>query len=126
MLKIIDYSSTFKISIHHQKETAMALYETTYFSNQKTQTNMASYRPKINEKLSELRRLTSFGGYESVSSGVARGAIKGACGNPHTGNNAVYETSIGGQWRIFFAQGHSGGVVALMIGHLQGNVLQQP
>jgi len=104
----------------------MALYETTYFSRQKGQQNMLSYCAKINERLTELRQVSGFGGYESVSSGVARGAIKGACSNPSTANNSVYEVGIGGQWRIFFAQGYSGGVVVLMIGHLQGNVLQQP
>src|ERR1043165_9364370 len=97
---------TFPGTINGSFPKIMALYETTFFSRQKTQQNMLSYRAKINEKLTELRQIAGFGGYESVSSGVARGAIKGACGNPNTGNNAVYETSIGGQWRIFFAQGH--------------------
>ena len=53
-------------------------------------------------------------------------AIRAACGNPKTANTHVYEIGISGHWRIFFAQGVAGGIVILMVGHLEGNVVEQP
>jgi hypothetical protein len=105
----------------------MALYETTFFSQQKSRVlALAALRPKINEQLSRLKTLSAFGGETPVVSTTAKNAITGACGNPQTANAHVYETGISGHWRIFFAQGVSGGVVALCVGHLNGNTLQLP
>ena len=105
----------------------MALYETTYFSRQKTQAAaLVALRPAINARLSALRQLAGFGGEVPVVSFAAKTAIKNTCGNPRTANTHVYETGISGHWRIFFAQAYSGGVVVLMVGHLEGNALEQP
>ncbi|HET7774465.1 MAG TPA: hypothetical protein VFK82_11630 [Burkholderiaceae bacterium] len=105
----------------------MALYETTFFSRQKTQSMaLQPLRSKINEQLARLRSVVAFGGETPIVSMQAKTAIRAACGNPHTANLHVYETPISGHWRIFFAQGQSGGVVVLGVGHLNGNVLEQP
>jgi len=105
----------------------MALYETTYFSQQKSRSQaLQALRAKINEQLSRLRMLTVFAGETAVVSAAAKTAIRNACGNPHTANTHVYETGISGHWRIFFAQGVSGGVVVLCVGHLDDNTLEQP
>ncbi|MBI5259177.1 MAG: hypothetical protein HY855_21920 [Burkholderiales bacterium] len=105
----------------------MALYETTKFSQQKSRSAaLAALRNAINARLAELRQLTVFNGQTPIVSNAARGAIRNACGNPQTANNVVYETPISGHWRIFFAQGFSNGVVVLMVGHLNGNTLEQP
>ncbi len=105
----------------------MALYETTKFSQQKAHcAALAGLRSAINARLADLRGLMVFQGQTPIVSNAARGAIRNACGNPHTANNVVYETPISGHWRIFFAQGHSNGVVVLMVGHLNGNTLEQP
>lgn len=90
----------------------MALYETTFFSRQKTRClALAPLRPAINARLAELRGIVGFGGYAPIVSTATKNAIRAACGNPHTANTHVFEVGISGHWRIFFAQGHSGGVV---------------
>lgn len=105
----------------------MALYETTKFSQQKSRSQaLQAYRATINNRLSTLRQLQNFQGQTVVVSLAARNAIRGACGNPNTANNYVYETPIGGHWRIFFAQAWSGGVIVLGVGHLDGNDLEEP
>lgn len=105
----------------------MALYETTKFSQQKSRSlALKAFRPAINDRLATLRHLANFQGQTTVVSNAAKNAIKGACGNPSTANTHVYEIGIGGHWRIFFAQAYSGGVIALMFGHLNGNTLEQP
>lgn len=105
----------------------MALYESTFFSQQKSRSlALGALRPKINEQLSRLKNLKAFGGETAIVSTQAKTAIKNACGNPHTANAHVYETGISGHWRIFFGQGHSGGVVVFGVGHLNGNVLELP
>ena len=103
------------------------MYVTTKFSRQKSR-NLAlqQYRPTINDRLAALRHLAHFEGQTPVASTAAKDAIKTACGNPSTADAHVYEIGIGGHWRIFFAQGHSGGVLALMVGHLDGSTLKEP
>jgi hypothetical protein len=105
----------------------MALYETTYFSRQKSHSlALQALRPKINEQLSRLKAGVAFGGETPIVSTAAKTAIKRECGDPSTANTHVYETGISGHWRIFFAQGVSGGVVVLCVGHLNGNTLELP
>jgi hypothetical protein len=104
----------------------MTLYETTYFSQQKSHSlALAPLRAAINSRLSDLRGLTQFAGQTPVVSAAARTAILGAAGNPTTLNNHVYEIPISGHWRIFFAQSRAG-VIVLGVGHLNGNTLEQP
>jgi len=104
----------------------MTLYETTHFSQQKTQCQaLAQLRAAINARLSDLRQLVQFAGQTPVVSAAARTAILGAAGNPATANNHIYETPISGHWRIFFAQSRAG-VIVLGVGHLNGNALEEP
>lgn len=108
----------------------MNVYETTFFSRQKTRSlALAALRAAINAVLVAFRATPAgagFGGYAPVVSAAAKTAIRAACGNPQTANTHVYEIGISGHWRIFFAQGVSGGIVVLMVGHLNGNVVEQP
>ena len=106
----------------------MAIYETTKFSQQKSHSQaLLLLRAKINEQTSVLRGLTSFQGQTAIQSLDARNKIIAAAGKPHMANAHVYEVPVSGHWRIFFGQATSGGVIALMFGHLTpANVLQQP
>lgn len=103
------------------------MYETTKFSRQKSRSlALQQYRPAINDRLATLRHLADFDEQTRVTSPAARTAIKTACGNPYTADTQMYEVGIGGCWRIFFAQASRGGVLALMVGHLDGCTLEEP
>ena len=105
----------------------MVLYETTFFSRQKTRSAaLTALRPAINARLSELRAAAALPGYVAIVSAAIKAKIRAACGNPHTTSTHVWELPISGHWRIFIGQGLGGSVVILMVGHLEGNVVEQP
>ncbi len=105
----------------------MVLYETTFFSRQKTRSAaLTALRPAINARLSALRAAAVLAGYAPIASAATKANIRAACGNPHTTSTHVWELPISGHWRIFIGQGLGGSVVILMVGHLEGNVVEQP
>lgn len=80
----------------------MNLYKTTKFTNQTVHSvSLGQHLATINTRVSDLRQLASFQGQTTVSAHMARNAVKQASGNPRTANGYVYETPIGGYWRIF-------------------------
>ena len=105
----------------------MRVYQFSKFSNQVSQSlALAAYRPAINQRLRDLAGLVNFGGQTIVVSAAAKTSILQAAGSNMTNATHIYEIGIGGHWRIFFAPSPGGSIIALLIGHLQGNVLQEP
>ena len=105
----------------------MVLYETTFFSRQKTRSAaLTALRPAINARLSELRAAPALPGYVAIASAAIKAKIRAACGSPRTTSTHIWELPISGHWRIFIGQGLGGSVVILMVGHLNGNVVEQP
>ena len=106
----------------------MPVYEFTTFSQQVSQSQaLQAYRNAINAALQNLKALVNFQGQTIVQSTQAKQAILTACGSNMTTATHIYETPIGGQWRIFWAPSTNNTIMALMIGHLtNNNTLQQP
>ncbi len=106
----------------------MQVYKFTKFTQQVSQSQaLVQYRNAINAAIQTLEGLVNFNGQTIIVSTQAKQRILNACGSTMSTATHIYETPIGGQWRIFWAPTLNGGIIALMIGHLTaGNVLQQP
>ena len=105
----------------------MTVYKFTTFTRQVANSAaLVQYRAAINARIHDLEGLVNFHGQTTVVSAAARTAILSACGSTMDKSTHIYEIGIGGHWRIFFAPSTGGSIIALMIGHLNGNTLEQP
>ena len=105
----------------------MTVYKFTKFTQQVSHcASLMEYRAAINARLKDLENLFNFNGQTIVVSKAAKEAILSACGSTMDKTTHIYEIGVGGHWRIFFAPSTGGSIIALMIGHLNGNTLETP